>query len=66
LFDSTLNLKVHRAGGSSNKALGGRVNYLSAEILDGLFNGMGGHPVAFAEDRDFLPSKFHGAPLNLS
>jgi hypothetical protein len=64
LFDSTLNLKVYRAGGSSNKALSGRVNHLSPQILDGLFNGMGGHPVAFAEDGDFLASKFHGVPLN--
>lgn len=30
LFDSTLNLKVHRAGGGSNKALGGRVDHLGA------------------------------------
>jgi hypothetical protein len=61
-----LNLKVHRAGGGSNKALGGRVNYLSSEILDRLFDGMGGHPVAFAEDGDFLASKFHDFPFNLN
>jgi hypothetical protein len=54
-----LNLKVHRAGGGSNKALGCRVDYLSAEILDRLFDGMGGHPIPFAEDGNFFTSKFH-------
>jgi hypothetical protein len=55
-----LNLKVHRAGSGSNKALGSRVHYLSAQILDRLLDGMGGHPVAFAKNGDFLASKFHG------
>jgi hypothetical protein len=63
LFDSTLNLKVHRAGGGSNETLGSRVDDLTTQILDRLFNGVGGHAVALAEDGDFLASKFHGFPL---
>lgn len=47
-FDSTLNLKVHRAGGGSNEALGRRVDDLSAQILNGLLDGRSGHAVALA------------------
>jgi hypothetical protein len=61
-----LNLKVHRAGGGSNKALGGRVNDFSAQIFNGLFDCVGRHTVALAQYGDFLASKFHTASLNLS
>jgi hypothetical protein len=48
LFDSTLNLKVHRTGGGSNETLGSRVDHLTTQILDCLFDGVGGHAVALA------------------
>jgi hypothetical protein len=66
LFDSTLNLKVNRAGGGSNETLGGRVDDLTTQILDRLFDGVGGHSVALAENGDFLAPKFHTLPFNLS
>jgi len=65
LFDSTLNLKVHRAGRGSNKALSGRVNYLSAQICDRLFDRMSGYPVAFPENCDFLAAKLHESFLSI-
>jgi hypothetical protein len=59
LFDSTLNLKVQRAGGGSDKALGGRVNDLASESFDRLLDGVGGHTIALAQNNHFLPSNIH-------
>jgi hypothetical protein len=59
LFDSTLNLKVHRAGGGSNKALSRRVDDVGAETGDCLLDGVSRHPVAFAQYRDFLSLNIH-------
>jgi hypothetical protein len=61
LFDSTLNLKVYRTGGGSNKALGRRVDHLSAQVLDGLLNSVSGHAVTLAEYCDFFAPQLHGS-----
>ena len=47
-FDSTLNPKVQHACGGSNRTLGRRVNNLSAQILNGLFDRRGRYAVALA------------------
>jgi hypothetical protein len=64
LFDSTLNLKVQRAGGGSDKALRGGVNDLASESFNRLFDRVGGHTIALSQNSHFLSSDIHSVSLH--